>query len=441
MPCPKVQFFTDTGLPLSGGLVYTYMPGTTTPKATYTDSTGVTANANPVVLDSAGRASIWLSGYYRIDVYTSAGVLVYSVDNVSSMSAALPVTNQWIAQDLALTYASTTQFTVPGNQTASLPAGTRIQATVTAGVITGTVVSSSAGGSPVVTTVNCIWDAGSLDSGLSAISTGIITVTSSSLPILPVSTKTASYVLPITDISKILIMNADTAQDFTLPAANAVPLGAWYRLKNVGAGLVTVVGTVDGSADPTLGQYDEMLVFSDGSAWYRNNRPGANVGDIITRPTGTVPDGYLECDGSSLVRATYPSLFTVLSDDYGAADGIHFNLPDYRGRFLRAWAHGSANDPDRAARTDRGDGTGGDVVGSKQATSNLSHQHDAVGNHTHTYAQQSGANAVTAGGSHAYCNGYNTNADTAGAGGHQHAASGGNESRPLNINVMYCIKY
>ena len=57
------QFFTDNGVPLSGGLLYTYAAGTTTPETTYTDNTGTTQNANPIVLDAAGRPpyEIWLT--------------------------------------------------------------------------------------------------------------------------------------------------------------------------------------------------------------------------------------------------------------------------------------------------------------------------------------------------------------------------------------------
>ena len=57
------QFFDDNGVPLSGGLLYTYAAGTTTPQVTYTSSAGGTACPNPIVLDSAGRppAEIWLT--------------------------------------------------------------------------------------------------------------------------------------------------------------------------------------------------------------------------------------------------------------------------------------------------------------------------------------------------------------------------------------------
>ena len=84
---PYAQFFDDNGDPLSGGKVYTYVSGTTTNKATYTDASEVTPAANPVVLDSAGRAAIWIVGTYRFDVKTSADVLVRSVDAVPAFTA------------------------------------------------------------------------------------------------------------------------------------------------------------------------------------------------------------------------------------------------------------------------------------------------------------------------------------------------------------------
>lgn len=83
VPYVFFQEFDNNGDPLNGGKVYTYEAGTTTPKATYTDSTGNTANANPVILDSSGRANIWLGdGGYKFVLKTSADVTIQTVDNV-----------------------------------------------------------------------------------------------------------------------------------------------------------------------------------------------------------------------------------------------------------------------------------------------------------------------------------------------------------------------
>jgi len=83
------QFFDDNGDPLTGGLLYTYAAGTTTPLATYTDSTGATPNTNPIVLDSAGRvtAQVFLTtgSSYKFVLQTSASVTIWTKDNIDGI--------------------------------------------------------------------------------------------------------------------------------------------------------------------------------------------------------------------------------------------------------------------------------------------------------------------------------------------------------------------
>ena len=82
-PVPFLQFIDANGAPLAGGKLYTYAAGTTTPLATYTTYAGTTPNANPVILDSAGRASVWLgAGSYKFVLKDSTDVLVYTTDNI-----------------------------------------------------------------------------------------------------------------------------------------------------------------------------------------------------------------------------------------------------------------------------------------------------------------------------------------------------------------------
>jgi hypothetical protein len=80
--CPK---WLISGIHEAGYYVYFYIAGTSTPKDTYTDNTESAANTNPVILDARGEADIWLSGTYKVSVYTgdkdADGVLVWSVDN------------------------------------------------------------------------------------------------------------------------------------------------------------------------------------------------------------------------------------------------------------------------------------------------------------------------------------------------------------------------
>jgi hypothetical protein len=85
------QFFTNSGVPLTGGKLYTYAAGTTTPQVTYTSSSGVTAHTNPIILDSAGRVpggEIWLSAPpYKFVLNTSTDVLIATYDNISGIGA------------------------------------------------------------------------------------------------------------------------------------------------------------------------------------------------------------------------------------------------------------------------------------------------------------------------------------------------------------------
>jgi len=88
-PLPKVQFFTSAGEPLVGGKLYTYAAGTSVPLATYTDSLGNTANANPVILDSRGEANVWLGpARYKWVLYDSTDTLIWSVDGIGTTFAA-----------------------------------------------------------------------------------------------------------------------------------------------------------------------------------------------------------------------------------------------------------------------------------------------------------------------------------------------------------------
>jgi hypothetical protein len=87
------QFFTNTGAVLTGGKLYTYLAGTTTPATAYTSSQGVTAWTNPIVLDAAGRVSgsgeIWLTDgiNYKFVLKDSNDVLIATYDNVSGINS------------------------------------------------------------------------------------------------------------------------------------------------------------------------------------------------------------------------------------------------------------------------------------------------------------------------------------------------------------------
>jgi hypothetical protein len=84
------QFSDANGAPLTGGLIYTYLSGTTTPVTTYTTRDGTTNNTNPIVLDAAGRTpnEIWLDGgvLYKFVLKSSTYVQIGSYDNIPAIN-------------------------------------------------------------------------------------------------------------------------------------------------------------------------------------------------------------------------------------------------------------------------------------------------------------------------------------------------------------------
>jgi microcystin-dependent protein len=112
------------------------------------------------------------------------------------------------------------------------------------------------------------------------------------------------------------------------------------------------------------------------------------VGMVQAWPMTTVPTGWLECDGSAISRTTYSALYAVIGTSYGVGDGsTTFNLPNYKDYFLRGY---SATGTEASSRTDRGDGTTGASVGTKQADAFLRHNHTASvtdPGHTHNVNQ------------------------------------------------------
>lgn len=195
-------------------------------------------------------------------------------------------------------------------------------------------------------------------------------------------------------------------------------------------GNATIVGTltVEGSTVDAAETTDEhVMTFNAGTETWEGQAAAAGgggeapTGAIMMWPTSSAPTGWLECDGSTVSRTTYSDLFSVLGETYGDGDeSTTFEIPDLRGEFVRGWDNSAGNDPDSASRTDRGDGTTGDNVGTKQA--------DEFKSHTHSGGTGFGANA-----------GGETLAHT-GGGGSNIGSTGGNETRGRNVYLMYIIK-
>lgn len=83
------QLLTNNATPLTGGKIYVYAAGTTTPAATYTGPTGAVPNTNPIILDAAGRPpnEIWfpVGSTFKFVLKTSTDVLIATYDNIPTV--------------------------------------------------------------------------------------------------------------------------------------------------------------------------------------------------------------------------------------------------------------------------------------------------------------------------------------------------------------------
>jgi len=91
------QFLDANGAPLTGGLLYTYLSGTSTPATTYTSRAGTSNNTNPIVLDAAGRtpSEVWLDGgvLYKFVLKSSTYVQIGTYDSIPAINDTTSVSN------------------------------------------------------------------------------------------------------------------------------------------------------------------------------------------------------------------------------------------------------------------------------------------------------------------------------------------------------------
>ena len=97
-PAPVFRSWDNSGNPLVGGQLYTYAAGTSTPQATYTDSTGTTPNTNPIILNSRGEAFVWLTAgqAYKFVLYDANNNLIWSEDQIPGSAFLSPIATNLI---------------------------------------------------------------------------------------------------------------------------------------------------------------------------------------------------------------------------------------------------------------------------------------------------------------------------------------------------------
>lgn len=249
------QGFTPSGLPMSGGFLYTYQAGTATPLSSYTTNVGNVTNANPIVLGTDGRPpqEIWLvtTSAYKFVLTDSLLNVICTYDNITGIDNSVPAAlSEWVISGLTPSYVSATQFTLAGDQTALFQVGRRVQYTLGSGQSTGSITASVFG---ALTTVTLVTDSIPLDNTLSAVNYGLLNAAKPSVP--------TNFKSPITGPS--VTTTGAVSVGTTLGVTGATTLGntlAVTGLATHSAGLTT--GNVAQASLTTLDWYEEKTTWT-----------------------------------------------------------------------------------------------------------------------------------------------------------------------------------
>jgi microcystin-dependent protein len=397
-PTAKAQFIDAAGIPLAGGFLYTYVAGTTTPQATYTDSAASTPNSNPIVLDSRGEANIWLTGAaYKFKLTDANGTEIWTVDNIAPPSTAVaPVftTNVTISDDS------------PGPALLITQTG--------AGAAIRVQDESDPDASPFV-----VDSTGSVGIGIAApankldVAGGAIQISTSG--------GTARTVISADSTDSIFSVNDD--RNFTVKTNAATRL--------------TVNSTAATSTVPVVLPAAPTTTLQAATKGYVDGLTGAPAGIIMAFAGATAPTGFLSCNGATVSRTTYADLFAAIGTTWGAGDGsTTFRIPDLRGTFLR----GSGTNA-----TGSSSGAVGQAVGTYAADTYLNHSHTATSTdagHTHVN-QTTGPNGAGGGSLVGFFGASTATTNTGFASITTTVATsttGGTETKPKNYGVLYIIK-
>ena len=214
------QFFTDDGEVLSGGKIYTYAAGTTTPQTTYTSVMGVDANPNPIVLDSGGRLpeDMWLSQgvLYRFVLTDSSDVQIGEYDDIGGINDISTESVAW--------------STITGTPTTLAGYGiTDALSSATAASTYAPIASPTFTGTPLIP-----------DNATASVNYAV------GYREAPQNSQTANYELVLADRGKSILMNGTTLT-LTIPANGTVafPVGTVVIIVNLNATALSIGITTD----------------------------------------------------------------------------------------------------------------------------------------------------------------------------------------------------
>jgi len=402
-PTAKAQFIDAAGVPLAGGFLYTYEAGTTTPQATYTDSTAATANSNPIVLDARGEANIWLSSAnYKFKLTDANGTEIWTVDNIAAPSTALsPV----FSSNVTIS-ANTSGPALLVTQTG---AGAAIRVQDSADPDASPFVVDTAGqvGIGTASPANALDLAG-----------GAIQISSSG--------GTARTVMSADSTDSIFAVSDD--RNFTVKTNTATRL--------------TVNSTAATSTVPVVLPSDPTTALQAATKQYVD--AAGPAGAIMAFAGTSVPTGWLACQGQAVSQTTYAALYAAIGATWntGGEGAGNFRLPDLRGMFLRGTGTNA---------TGSSSGAAGPSVGAYSADAFQGHYHSVTDpGHNHTIPFDTGglgSGGVSAPYNNAGISVFNTGSKVTGLtvtapsnDGTNGVPRTGTETKPKNYGVLYIIK-
>ncbi len=267
------QFVDANGDPYSGALLFFYVAGSSTKQDTFTNSGGGTPCDNPITLNSSGYPAVsgtivapWgtVGQTYKIGLAIPGSSdppnsFIWTEDNVSPLNDTTVAIDQWVAGP-APTYISGTSFSLVGDQTSTFQVGRRVKTTNSGGTIYSTISASAYTSLTTITVVN---DSGTLDSGLSAVSYGLISATNPSHPPFGqvIYCSGASGTNTVTASAAVEAAGYRTGQVFCLIPANTNTGATTWNInglgaKNVFSGGAACVGNEMQAGVPYCAMYD-----------------------------------------------------------------------------------------------------------------------------------------------------------------------------------------
>lgn len=351
-PIGNTQFSYDDGSPADGSLLWTYTAGSTTPLTTYTSSSGLIAQTNPIVLNSLGLPTIgevFLIEGLAYDIVwedkpifpATHGAVLKTFEDIDGINDNATTTSQWISSGAAPVYISASSFSLQGDQTTEFHKGRMVQFLVTAGTVYGKIVNSVFAAS--LTTVTMLMlEGGVLDSGLTTANLSFLRADHSALPnpieFIRSTVAATATTTPLWDYTYGEIQ--DWTGVVTITALPAAPRSGAQRQ------VFPAVGTIITPSANISIEGGQSAVTSSGDKWIITAITTTTFSVDVVKKDGTAVNGVIRGYLSGFTMSTAGASTTISIAGGQAADSTNAYLLSRSASINKTtaiWAAGSGN--------------------------------------------------------------------------------------------------